>query len=156
MQLEGEEIESGEGRTNQKCHVKGKRRKRFFPAFLSTENRCIFIQQVQLIHQAIIHQFSTLTILLCWLKQQDGIGKKKTVSVDDSVLDREDPADVMEFHDWPMPLPDDAGRIRAAHPLPGQVDFRVFGGVCLFWRVTVPRYRSFVFLFTYYPQLFYP
>jgi hypothetical protein len=54
--------------------------------------------------------------------QQDGVGKKKAVSVDESVLERADPADVMEFHDWPMPLPDDAGRVRAAHPPPGQVD----------------------------------
>jgi hypothetical protein len=53
--------------------------------------------------------------------QQDAVGKKKTVSVDESVLERADPADVMEFHDWPMPLPDDAGRVRAAHPPPGQV-----------------------------------
>ena len=53
--------------------------------------------------------------------QQDAVGKKKTVAVDESVLDRADPADVMEFHDWPMPLPDDAGRVRAAHPPPGQV-----------------------------------
>lgn len=27
----------------------------------------------------------------------------------------------MEVYQWPMPLPEDAGRIRAAYPAPGQV-----------------------------------
>lgn len=46
--------------------------------------------------------------------------KPKTGAIDDSILEKsEDPHEIMEVYQWPMPLPDDAGRIRAMHPPPG-------------------------------------
>eukprot|EP00960_Hanusia_phi_P032047 749646-Hanusia_phi.AAC.1 len=47
-------------------------------------------------------------------KSSDSSSKKKGDVVDDAILDKcDDPHEVMEVYGWPMPLPDDAGRIRA-------------------------------------------
>ncbi|EKX31296.1 hypothetical protein GUITHDRAFT_122502, partial [Guillardia theta CCMP2712] len=47
-------------------------------------------------------------------KSSDSSSKKKGDVVDDNILDKcDDPHEVMEVYGWPMPLPDDAGRIRA-------------------------------------------
>jgi len=49
-------------------------------------------------------------------KASEGQGKKW----DDAILDKDDdPHVIMEVYQWPMPLPEDAGRIRA-YPQPGQ------------------------------------
>jgi hypothetical protein len=45
-------------------------------------------------------------------KQAEGTGKKNQ-AIDDTILDKYEPAVAMEDHNWPMPLPEDAGRIRA-------------------------------------------
>ena len=48
--------------------------------------------------------------------------KNKAGAIDDALLEKsEDPHEIMEVYQWPMPLPEDAGRIRAAYPAPGQV-----------------------------------
>ena len=45
----------------------------------------------------------------------------KGAAIDDALLDKSsDPHEIMEVYQWPMPLPDDAGRIRAAYPPYGQ------------------------------------
>jgi len=48
-----------------------------------------------------------------------GSQKKGSNAIDDSILDKADPHEVMEVYGWPMPLPEDAGRVRA-YGVPGQ------------------------------------
>ena len=53
-------------------------------------------------------------------KKNTDPAKAKGGAIDDAILEKsEDPHEIMEVYQWPMPLPEDAGRIRAVYPAPG-------------------------------------
>lgn len=53
-------------------------------------------------------------------KKNTDPAKAKGGAIDDALLEKsEDPHEIMEVYQWPMPLPEDAGRIRAVYPAPG-------------------------------------
>mmetsp|Transcript_90255 Transcript_90255/g.145975 ORF Transcript_90255/g.145975 Transcript_90255/m.145975 type:complete len:135 (+) Transcript_90255:22-426(+) len=55
-------------------------------------------------------------------KTKEDPAKSKVGLVDDALLEKStDPHEIMEVYQWPMPLPEDAGRIRAAYAPYGQV-----------------------------------